>query len=245
MARPSIYLLPNTITTLSLGSGFFGLLNVFSGTFHTAAAFILLSVVLDSLDGRVARAPHTVSRFGAEYDSLSDAMVFGCVPAFLAIEWLATNGAFVAAEIVYIAGFVYLATTFLRLARFNVRKDRKLFLGLPSPAAAIFVASLIMVIESGEYYGYLSAWVVVAALFICGMCMVSSLGYYSFKQVDFSRRVRLLALTAGIALLALALKDIVRTILILSALYILSAPAIYVWRLLHRRRLASGDKFNR
>lgn len=236
-----IYLLPSAITTLSLGSGFFAVINILAGHFDTAAMLVFASVVFDGLDGRVARITHTESRFGAEYDSLSDAVVFGCVPTFLAVEWLATTQA-VATEVIYIASFLYLTTTLLRLARFNVRKDRKLFLGLPSPAAATFVASLILVFENGAHHNYFSAWSVVAALPVCGVCMVSSLGYYSFKQVDFSRRVRLLALTVGVAALALAMDDVARAILILSSAYIFSAPAIYAWRLLHRRGLLTRSK---
>lgn len=233
MARRGVYLLPSIITTMSLGGGFFALLNTMAHEFTVAAMLIFLSAVLDGLDGRVARITHTESRFGAEYDSLSDAMVFGCVPAFFVLEWhAATVEGLVSTKLIYAASFFYLSTTCLRLARFNVRTrtSRRFFLGLPSPAAAVFVASLLLVFEDGAYHNHFSAWGSVAALFICGGCMVGNLGYYSFKKIDVSRRVRLAAFAAGIALLAFALKDAALALLTLSLAYVLSAPTLYVWR---------------
>ena len=238
MTRRGVYLLPSTVTTLSLGSGFFALLHIFDGNFKIAGMLVILCVILDGLDGRIARLTQTESRFGAEYDSLSDGVVFGCVPAFLTMEWLSATP-IKTLGFVYIVSFLYLATTLLRLARFNVhvRKDRKLFLGLPSPAAATFIASLTIVFESADYYIYFEIWAMIAALLICSVCMVSNFGYYSFKQIDFSQRIRLIALVAGIVILAIAMKDIAVTILLVTLVYILSAPALYV-----RRRLFHKNK---
>lgn len=243
MARRGVYLLPSTVTTLSLGSGFFSLINAFAGEFKIAAMLVFLSVVLDGLDGRIARATRTESRFGAEYDSLSDAVVFGCIPAFLVVEWQTAMAAgLVPGKVVYAAGLFYLATTCLRLARFNVRKDRLLFLGLPSPAAAVVIASLVLVFEEGGHYSGFSAWTAVVALFVCGACMVSNLGYYSFKQIDFSRRVRLVVLASGVVLLAFVLKDAALSLLALSLVYLLSAPALNLWRWFRKYKTARpGD----
>lgn len=237
MPRIGIYWLPNIITTASLGSGFIAILNILSGDFIVASRWIFLSVVLDALDGHVARLTRTDSRFGAEYDSLTDTLVFGCVPALLALQWLLNiDGIPGAPEIIYVATFFHLMTTSLRLARFNVHTQRKVFLGLPSPAAAVLLTSLIVVLEKGGHYGAQSAWLVIVMLFVCGASMVGNMSYYSLKNIDFRQRVRLTMLAAAIVLLTLLIKDFARVLFALSLMYLLSSPALYVWRWLRRRR---------
>ncbi len=230
-----IYLLPNLVTTASLCSGFFAAIYVLSKDFNMAAQLIFLSAVLDAADGRIARITRTESRFGGEYDSLSDVIVFGCVPALFVFQWLIGSGIGEnIKEIYYAASLFYVVTVCLRLARFSVGKEHKVFLGLPCPAAAVLVASLVMVMERMDYHSDLYVGVVVATVFICGACMVSNLSYYSFKQVDIRQRVRLGVLAIGVGVLIFVIRDLVPIVFLLSALYLLSSPSLYCWRSLRR-----------
>src|SRR5690606_13859745 len=137
-----VYLLPNLFTTASLFSGFYAIVAAMNGLFDNAAIAIFVSMVLDGLDGRVARLTNTQSRFGEEYDSLADMVAFGVAPALVAFTWiLSTLGKFG-----WIAAFIYLAGAALRLARFNTQigsVDKRYFVGLPSPSAAAVVAGTV------------------------------------------------------------------------------------------------------
>ena len=137
--RRGIYLLPNLFTTSALFSGFFAVVCALNGEFANASIAIFVSMVLDGLDGRVARLTNTQSAFGAEYDSLADMLSFGVAPALVTFSWILQD----VGKIGWIAAFVYVAGAALRLARFNVQigsTDKKWFIGLPSPAAAALVA---------------------------------------------------------------------------------------------------------
>ncbi|MEK7361450.1 MAG: CDP-diacylglycerol--serine O-phosphatidyltransferase, partial [Pseudomonadota bacterium] len=146
MRRRGIYLLPNLFTTASLFAGFYAIVQAMNARFEQAAVAIFVAMVLDGLDGRVARLTHTQSHFGAEYDSLSDMVSFGAAPALVMYEWaLKSMG-----RIGWIAAFIYCAGAALRLARFNTNievVDKRYFQGLPSPAAAALVAGFIWVVD--------------------------------------------------------------------------------------------------
>ncbi len=186
--RRGIYLLPNLFTTAALFCGFFAILAAMNGRFEQAAMAIFVAMILDGLDGRVARMTNTQSAFGAEYDSLSDMISFGLAPSLVVYQWALTG----LGKAGWLAAFVYTAGAALRLARFNTQlgiADKRYFQGLPSPSAAALMAGAVWV---GVDYGidgadisYIAAFITVAA----GLLMVSNIRYNSFKEVDFHGKV--------------------------------------------------------
>src|SRR3989475_9334646 len=140
--RRGIYLLPNIFTTAALIAGFYAIVQAMDHHFDEAAKAIFVAMILDTLDGRVARLTHTQSAFGAEYDSLSDMVCFGAAPALVMYEWVLRD----LGKLGWIAAFVYVAGAALRLARFNTLlevADKRWFTGLPSPSAAAIVAGFV------------------------------------------------------------------------------------------------------
>ncbi len=228
--RKGIYVLPSLVTTASLFVGFYAIVQATLGRFEYAAVAIYVSMVLDGLDGRIARWTNTASDFGKEYDSLVDVISFGLTPALVMFEWaLSAHG-----KIGWLSAFLYVACTALRLARFNSVevKDKRYFQGLPCPAAAAFVAGWVWVMEDfalrGEATGYLSLVVMVAA----ALAMVSNLPYKSFKDFDPKNRVPFVALILMIVPFVLISFDPPRVLFLLFLGYLLSGPWIW-WR---RRR---------
>src|ERR1700681_3788491 len=144
--RRGIYLLPNLLTTAALFAGFYAIVQAMNGRFDQSAVAIFVAMVLDGLDGRVARLTKTQSAFGAEYDSLSDMVSFGAAPALVIYEWSLKG----MGKLGWFAAFVYCACAALRLARFNTNidvVDKRYFQGMPSPAAAVLCAGVIWVID--------------------------------------------------------------------------------------------------
>lgn len=190
-----IYLLPNLFTTAALFAGFYSIVQAMSGRFEHAAVAIFIAMVMDGLDGRVARMTHTQSAFGAEYDSLSDMVSFGVAPALVLYVWaLKPMG-----KLGWIAAFIYCAGAALRLARFNTKldeSDKRYFQGLPSPAAAALLAGLVWVMHDNNIQGadILGGWLPMKWLawgftVFAGLTMVSDLRYYSGKDFNLRRSV--------------------------------------------------------
>ncbi|SJM38405.1 CDP-alcohol phosphatidyltransferase [Psychrobacter pasteurii] len=219
-----VYLAPNLITTLSLLSGFFSILSSTQGHFYKASLAIFLSAILDGADGRVARMLNAQSPFGEQYDSLADMLAFGVAPAILiysfALQPLGRVGIGCA--------FIFTACAAFRLARFNVQigeVDKKYFVGLASPLAAILVTSAVMVAIDHNYWigQYDGQVMVIAAIWvvICGLLMVSNIKYYSFKEFD-RKKVPFVALIIGVLVMAIVLYDIPVGILAIGVIYALS-----------------------
>jgi CDP-diacylglycerol--serine O-phosphatidyltransferase len=186
--RRGIYLLPNIFTTLNLFAGFYAIVQGMNHEFEKAAIAIFVAMVLDSIDGRVARLTRTQSAFGAEYDSLSDMVSFGAAPALVMYEW-ALRGM---GRIGWIAAFVYCVGAALRLARFNTQlsvADKRWFTGLPSPAAAALVAGMIWVFNDYEVRGDEVKWIAVGITVFAGITMVSNVRFYSGKDINLRRAV--------------------------------------------------------
>ena len=186
--RRGIYLLPNLFTTASLFAGFYAIVQAMNGRFDQAAIAIFVAMVLDSLDGRVARLTKTQSAFGAEYDSLSDMVSFGAAPALIVYEWSLRG----MGKLGWIAAFVYVAGAALRLARFNTMlevADKRYFQGLPSPAAAALVAGFVWIADDNAIDPESIRWVAWAVTVFAGLTMVSNLKYYSFKTINLRRSV--------------------------------------------------------
>jgi len=186
--RRGIYLLPNLFTTAALFGGFYAIVQAMNGRFDQAAIAIFVAMVLDGLDGRVARLTKTQSAFGAEYDSLSDMVSFGAAPALVVYEW-ALRGM---GKLGWIAAFVYCAGAALRLARFNTMlevADKRYFQGLPSPAAAALVAGFVWIIDDYAIDPESIRWWAWVVTVFAGLTMVSNLKYYSFKTINLRRSV--------------------------------------------------------
>ena len=202
LRRRGIYLLPNLFTTGVLFGGFFAIVQAMNGRFEIAAIAIYVAMVLDGLDGRVARWTHTQSEFGAEYDSLADMVAFGAAPALVAYEWALRD----LGKLGWIAAFVYCAGTALRLARFNTNievVDRRYFQGLPCPAAAAVVAGLVWVASDfGWEVGALLRTVAWGVTIFAGATMVSNMPFYSFKDINFKKRVPFWGILALVAALS-------------------------------------------
>jgi CDP-diacylglycerol---serine O-phosphatidyltransferase len=231
--RKGIYILPNLFTLAALFGGFYAIVMAMNDRFENAAIGIFCAMVLDSLDGRVARMTNTQSAFGEQMDSLSDMVSFGAAPALIVYEWSLKG----LGKLGWIAAFVYCAGAALRLARFNTNigvVDKRFFQGLPSPAAAALVTGMIWVLDD---YGVRDAgridwlaWTAFVVTLYAGLTMVTNVPFYSFKDVSFKRSVPFIVIVA----IALAIAVInIHPPLVLFALfciYGLSGYVVYAYR---------------
>lgn len=187
--RRGIYLLPNLFTTAALFAGFYAIVQAMNQRFEQAAVAIFVAMVLDGLDGRVARLTHTQSAFGAEYDSLSDMVCFGAAPALIMYEWTLKD----LGRLGWISAFVFCLGAALRLARFNTNidvVDKRFFQGLPSPAAAALCAGLVWVIDDfGIQRAEVIRGIAAALTLFAGVTMVSNVPFYAFKDINLRRSV--------------------------------------------------------
>lgn len=233
--RRGIYLLPNLFTTAALFAGFYSIVQAMNQRFEEAAIAIVVAMVLDGLDGRVARMTNTQSAFGAEYDSLSDMVSFGAAPALVMYEWALRP----MDKLGWVAAFVYVAGAALRLARFNTNLDvvdKRFFQGLPSPAAAALVAGFVWVSQAFALTTVAERW---AGLFItlyAGLTMVTNVPFYSGKAINLKRSIPfvvLLLFVLGFALLSIHPPLV---FFICVVVYGISGYAYGAWRWLRRRR---------
>ena len=236
--RRGIYLLPNLITTGAMFAGFYAIVAGMNGHYISSALAIFVAGALDTADGRVARWTRTESRFGAEYDSLSDMVAFGVAPALVAFSWgLSSLGQFG-----WVATFVYMACAALRLARFNTGGDNKTFTGLASPAAAAIIACLVWAWADFGLGTPSAPEAVVMALMVMsvGLLMVSNFTYFSPKVLGFKGQVPFITLVLSVLIFALLFLDPPRVLLVLSVIYALSGPVQHFWRRHRKRRLRGG-----
>jgi CDP-diacylglycerol--serine O-phosphatidyltransferase len=242
LRRRGIYLLPNLFTTAALFAGFFAIVQAMNGKFEVAAVAIFIAMVLDGIDGRVARMTRTESAFGAEYDSLSDMVSFGVAPALVAYVW-ALKGM---GKLGWIAAFIYCVGAALRLARFNTQidagTDKRFFQGIPSPAAAALVAGLVWVMIDNNWSGYEARWYVCGLTVFAGLTMVSNIPYYSGKEINLRRSVPFI-FVAGIALFFALVSSYPPGVLFaLFLCYALSGYVLSVWNWIARRKAIAGPK---
>jgi CDP-diacylglycerol--serine O-phosphatidyltransferase len=234
-----IYLLPNLFTTAALFSGFYAVLASMNDRFEQAAIAIFLAMVLDGLDGRVARMTNTQSAFGAEYDSLSDMVAFGLAPSLVMYQW-ALSGL---GKFGWLAAFIYTAGTALRLARFNTMHevaDKRYFQGLPSPASAAVMAGAVWLGVDNGVSGATVAWLAGLITVACGLLMVSNLRYHSFKQVDFRGKVPFIVVVGVMLFFAVVLAQPPIVLFVIFAGYALSGPAL--WAAGRRHAADSNDE---
>jgi CDP-diacylglycerol--serine O-phosphatidyltransferase len=206
-----IYLLPNMITTAGMFSGFYAIVAAMDGRFEAAAVAIFIAMVLDGLDGRVARLTNTQSEFGVEYDSLADMVSFGLAPALVVYEWSLKFMISVGwAKFGWLAAFIYAASAALRLARFNSQvatAEKAYFRGLPSPSAAGVLAGLVWAATDLGLTGESMVYVAFVLTISMGLLMVSNIRYYSFKEFDFKNRVPFVAILIVMLVYAFASID--------------------------------------
>ncbi len=244
--RRGIYLLPNLFTTAALFAGFYAVIAAMSGEFTAAAVAIFVAMVMDGLDGRVARITNTASDFGKEYDSLSDMVSFGVAPALVMYQWgfqgLAEYG-WLWAKLGWIGAFYYTGCAALRLARFNTRVavvDKRYFQGLPSPSAAAVVAGAVWLGTTLGIEGGTLAIPAFALTVAAATLMVSNVSYYSFKELNLTGRVRF---TVVLLVLLVFVAVAVNPPLVLFLVFLLYSASGLVTSMLRwrRRREPEGD----
>ncbi len=231
--RRGVYLLPSMFTMANLFCGYACIVYAMRGEFGTAAPFIGIAIVLDMLDGRIARLTGTTSAFGIEFDSLADVVSFGLAPAILAFAW----GLHPLGRLGWGAGFIFVAAAAVRLARFNIQlgdQDKRYFVGMPSPAAAGIPAATVFAYPHG-FTSYTEALPVLATVIVPALLMVSTIRFRSFKSINLQTRRNypvLLLLAVGLALL------VAQTEVVLVAMaytYLASAFIGMAWHRLRRR----------
>jgi CDP-diacylglycerol---serine O-phosphatidyltransferase len=233
LRRRGIYLLPNLFTTGALFAGFYSIVSAIHGDYNTSALAIFIAMVLDNMDGRVARLTHTQSEFGAQYDSLADMVSFGLAPALLMYQWSLSG----LGKPGWLAAFIYAAFAALRLARFNTQvatADKAYFQGLASPAAAALLAGLVWVSESYGAGGKNIALFSFALTLIAAFLMVSNIRYRSFKDLDIKRVPFITALTVMLVFVLVTL-DPPQVLFGAALLYALSGPVLTFFALRARR----------
>lgn len=222
-----IYLLPNLFTTGALFAGFYAIVAGMNGRFEHSAIAIFIAMVMDSLDGRVARLTNTQSAFGAQYDSLSDMLCFGITPALVSYNWALSNFG----KFGWLAAFIYVAATALRLARFNIQigtVDKNYFIGLPCTAAAPVVAGMVWLGTELDIAGRKISFIVALILIGLGILMVSNLRYYSFKEIDFKGHVPFVAVLVIVLLFSVIAWEPPGILFGMFSLYALSGPVLWL-----------------
>jgi len=236
--KRGVYLLPNIFTTTNLFFGFYSILASTKGNFYNAAFVIVLAIILDALDGRIARMTNTMSQFGAEYDSLADLVAFGVAPAILAYYWTL----YAYGKWGLVAAFLFVACGALRLARFNVQigiVESRVFNGLAIPAAASVVATCVMLYfyigGTGKYQNIF----VMAVIVTLALLMVSNVKYYSFKDLNFFSRKPFMSFVLIVIIMIIVYVETEITLFTFSIGYVLSGP---VWWLLRHGKKATKAK---
>jgi CDP-diacylglycerol---serine O-phosphatidyltransferase len=227
----SIYLLPNAFTTAALFCGFYAIVMAMNLKFDHASIAVFAAMVLDGIDGRVARLTNTQSEFGAQYDSLSDMVSFGAAPALVVYEWSLRG----LGKLGWMAAFVYCAGAALRLARFNTNitvVDKRYFQGLPSPAAAALVAGLVWLMDDLRFAGTDLGWLAWVVTIYAGLTMVTNVPFYSFKDINFRKSVPFIAIFLIVLAFVAVSSDPPKVLFGLFVCYGLSGYCVYFWRLL-------------
>ena len=244
--RKGIYLLPNLFTTGALFAGFYAIVAATGDRFEQAAIAIVVAMLLDGFDGRVARMTQTTSEFGTQYDSISDMVSFGVAPSLVVYEWALihfNDFPWIWSKLGWLAAFFYTAAAALRLARFNTRVtivSKRYFQGLPSPAAAAALVGFIWVCHDMQLSRADFAVPALIVTILLGACMVSNFSYYSFKDINPSNRVPFIAMLAMVLGFILASIDTPKLFFALFAVYALSGPVTYLIRVRRKRYSRTG-----
>lgn len=236
-----IYLLPNLMTTGALFAGFYAVIAGIQGEFELGAIAIFVAMILDGLDGRIARMTNSCSAFGAEYDSLADMISFGLAPALLVFQWALVDFG----KLGWLVAFIYTAAAALRLARFNTQvgtADKRYFQGLPSPAAAALLAGLIWVVESNQIDLVITPMVALVLTVFAGVMMVSNTRFHSFKELNLKDKVPFVTLLVVVLVfVVITIKPAMILFLIFFA-YAVSGPVLTLLTLKRTREMRKSQK---
>ena len=236
--RRGVYLLPSVFTLANMFCGYCCIVFTMRDEFQAAAPLIGLAVVLDMLDGRIARLTGSTSEFGLQFDSLADVISFGVAPALLAFQWWLTPFD----KLGWAAGFVFVSAAAIRLARFNIQSsvpgDRRYFVGMPSPAAAGVIAATVFAYPYGlqDWYATLALPMVI----VPALLMMSTIRYRSFKTLDLKSRRSYRNLIPIVLVIAAITTHPQLTLVILAYAYLLSAFVGLAWHKLRRREPVPG-----
>lgn len=240
--RRGIYLLPNLFTTAALFAGFYAIVAAINGNFEAAAMAIFVAMILDGMDGRVARLTSTETDFGVQYDSLSDMVSFGLAPALVMYQW----SLFGFGKLGWLAAFIYAAAAALRLARFNTQAgsaDKRYFQGLPSPAAAAVIAGLIWLGDvNGLHDGTTKLFITFPVTIIAGVLMVSNIRYHSFKQVNLHGKVPFVTILIIVLIFVFIASKPSLTLFLLASGYAISGPIMTLVLLRRHRANRAGTE---
>jgi len=242
--KRGIYVLPNLLTSANLFCGFYAIVAATQGNFLKGAIAIMIAAIFDGLDGKIARVTRTVSRFGLEYDSLSDAISFGVAPGVLVYLWaLQPFG-----RLGWLAALLFVACGTLRLARFNTQVNvvsSDYFNGLPIPAAAFMIATTVLLLHRFGGTGTTKHVTILIMIYVLSFLMVSTIKYYSFKQVELFRKMKFNMLVIVVLLfIVIAAEPSIAFFLIMLS-YVFSGPFITLWlRKKHQSEVADGERIN-
>src|SRR5688572_30755296 len=236
---------------MALCAGFYAIVQAMGGRYPQAAIAIFAALVLDGMDGRIARLTHTQSDFGAELDSLSDMVSFGVAPALVVYHWalqefaasktVAMLGPWLSTKLGWIAAFVYCACAALRLARFNTNidvVDKRFFQGLPSPAAASLIAGLVWAMEQYQIGGADIRWLAWGVTMFAGLSMVSNFRFWSGKDINLRKSVSfsvVVGIAMGLVFLIVFASTLPEMLFILFTAYALSGYVLWIIGALGRK----------
>ena len=229
--KQGIYFLPNLFTTANIFAGCFSIISAINSNYSIAAIAIFVAVLLDGMDGKIARVTNAVSDFGKDYDSLSDLVSFGVAPALLFYLWGNHSlFSFVVSweKMAWSASFFYIAATALRLARFNNQLNLKYntyFTGLPCPAAATLVSVIVWQCELMSLPPILSFSALMFSIIASAAMMVSKVPYYSFKDAQSARRIPFSKTVLIPLIFVLILLEPPLVITCMAIFYLFSGPA--------------------
>jgi CDP-diacylglycerol--serine O-phosphatidyltransferase len=239
--KKGIYILPNLFTTASLFCGFYSIISSFKELFVPAAIAVLVAVIFDGLDGRVARLTNTTSKFGAEYDSLADVISFGVAPSLLAYSWsLSIYGKWG-----WIVAFLFVLCGALRLARYNIQIgiiESKVFNGLPIPAAASVLATTVIFFDFIGAEGKFHNLFILIFVVMLSLLMVSSVKYYSFKDMTLLSRKPFTIFFWSTVLLIIIVLEWETMFFILMLGYAISGPVWWLIRFDRERKKTAQEK---
>ena len=231
-----IYLLPNLFTIASIFSGYFSMIASYKGLYEAAAVAIFIAMIMDNLDGRIARLTNTMTAFGAQFDSMADMVSFAVAPALLAYTWGLHN----LGKIGWIVAFVYTVAVALRLARFNTQADgsgRRYFQGLPCPMGAAMVSGFIWFCTDLSYITPTAVILLASIVLLVALLMVSNIRYRSFKDVDLKNHVKFVVILATVTIVVLVSIDPEKVLLAIFTIYTTSGPIATIWGLRQKRLL--------
>ena len=238
-----IFLLPNLFTIGNIFAGFFAIVSAMNNNYITAAIAIFIAMVFDLLDGRVARLINAQSEFGAQLDSLADIISFGITPALVIYNWTFIELKSVGwGQAAWLGSFLYVACVALRLAKFNTQTNdsdtdpevvslrKKYFFGLPCPAAAAVIASMLWISEIYHWDSMVMGFIAISVAIVVALSMVSNILYLSFKDLDLKKHVGFALVFCIVLAYMIFFRYPAQTLFGLSVVYFLSGPVIYIWK---------------